>query len=208
MKLYTYIVARDYGFAPNPFHGFCSIATCKPRIRSIAAVGDWVVGTGAATKYNYSGRLIYTMQVSELMDFDDYWNDPRFVIKRPVLNGSLIQLYGDNIYHSEDGEWIQANSHHSLDDGCPNTSNIDRDTSRNRILIGTRFVYFGTLAPVIPNGFRPFRPTGEDLCCDGRGHRVRSEQLAVAFERWLEEQGRWGLQGWPLEFTNHSRHQR
>ncbi len=72
MKLYTYIVARDYGFAPNPFHGFCTLATCKPRIRSVAAVGEWVVGTGAATKYNYPGRLIYTMQVSELMDFDGY----------------------------------------------------------------------------------------------------------------------------------------
>ncbi len=208
MKLYTYIVARDYGFAPNPFHGFCTLATCKPRIRSVAAIGDWVVGTGAKTKYNCAGQLVYTTQVSEVMNFDDYWNDPRFLIKRPVLNGSLMQVYGDNIYHREGGDWIQANSHHSLDEGHPNRSNIDRDTDRNRILIGTHFVYFGASAPVIPDEFRPFRSTNEDLCCDGIGYRVHGAQLAVAFERWLKEQGRWGLQGLPLEFINHPRHQR
>ena len=32
MKLYSYIVARDFGFAPNPFYGFCTLATCKPKI--------------------------------------------------------------------------------------------------------------------------------------------------------------------------------
>ncbi len=27
---------RDYGFAPNPFHGICTLATCKPVIRRVA----------------------------------------------------------------------------------------------------------------------------------------------------------------------------
>src|SRR2546422_7348702 len=30
---------------------FRSLATCKPRIRSSAGVGDWVIGTGAKGKY-------------------------------------------------------------------------------------------------------------------------------------------------------------
>ena len=29
-KLYSYIVATDSGFSPNPFHGFCTLACCKP----------------------------------------------------------------------------------------------------------------------------------------------------------------------------------
>jgi len=40
-ELHSYVVARDYGFAPNPFFGFCTLATCKPRLRSVAQVGDW-----------------------------------------------------------------------------------------------------------------------------------------------------------------------
>ena len=44
MNIYSYVVTHDTGFAPNPFHGYCTLACCKPRIRSRAAVGDWVVG--------------------------------------------------------------------------------------------------------------------------------------------------------------------
>ncbi|MFH1865797.1 MAG: hypothetical protein ABIK85_07930, partial [Candidatus Eisenbacteria bacterium] len=39
MRLFSYIVARDYGFAPNPFCGVCTLATCKPKIRESASVG-------------------------------------------------------------------------------------------------------------------------------------------------------------------------
>lgn len=39
-NLYAYAITRDLGFAPNPFHGFCTLATCKPGIRKTAKVGD------------------------------------------------------------------------------------------------------------------------------------------------------------------------
>lgn len=205
MKLYSYIVARDYGFAPNPFHGFCTLATCKPKIRSSAAVGDWIVGTGAKTKYGLNGRLIYAMKVDEPLDFDAYWNDPRFLCKRPILNGSLKLVYGDNIYHRAGRRWVQEDSHHSFENGRPNPRNIARDTSINRILVATKFVYWGRAAPAIPKRFRPFQATGEDICCPGQGHRVMSQKLAVAFEKWLGSVGRWGVQAFPLEFDAHRR---
>ena len=44
MNFYVYVVAKDGGFAPNPFHGVCTLACCKPRIRSRARIGDWVLG--------------------------------------------------------------------------------------------------------------------------------------------------------------------
>ncbi len=205
MRLYSYIVARDFGFAPNPFYGWCTLATCKPKIRGSAEIGDWIVGTGAKTKYDLAGRLIYAMQVGEVMDFDSYWDDPRFQCKRPLLNGSLKQLYGDNVYHRNRGRWKQVDSHHSLDDGRPNARNIARDTSVNRLLVGQRFVYFGAAPPWIPKTLRPFKRTDEDLCCPSQGHRVHSEALATAFEEWLAEQNKWGLQSLPLEFPNHVR---
>jgi hypothetical protein len=205
MRLFSYVVARDYGFAPNPFYSWCTLATCKPIIRSSAAVGDWIVGTGAKTKYNLAGRLLYAMKVEEALGFDDYWSDRRFFCKRPVLNRSLKELYGDNIYHWIRGRWAQADSHHSLAAGRRNLRNVERDTSVDRVLVSRKFVYFGSSAPVIPKSFRPYKPTGEDICCPGVGHRVMPDELARAFERWLDDRGAWGLQGFPLEFKKHER---
>ena len=205
MDLLSYIVARDYGFAPNPFFGYCTLATCKPRLRQHAAIGDWVVGTGAKTRYNLRGYLVFAMRVDEEMDFDSYWNDPRFLCKQPSLNGSLKQLYGDNIYYQQDDKWIQVDSHHSLATGQPNPRNVDRDTSVNRLLISQTFVYYGTDAPLIPRRFRPYKPTGENICCSGRGYHRLSQQLATAFEAWLRSRGEWGVHGMPSEFGLHRR---
>jgi hypothetical protein len=47
-NVYVYVVDRDFGFAPNPFYGVLTLATCKPRIRSVASMGDWVIGVGGA----------------------------------------------------------------------------------------------------------------------------------------------------------------
>lgn len=200
MKLFSYIVARDFGFAPNPFYGFCTLATCKPRVRKHASIGDWVIGTGAVTKYKLAGHLIYAMKVEEIMDFDSYWDDPRFACKKPIMNGSLKQLYGDNIYHQVKNTWVQSDSHHSLSADRPNQTNIVYDTSAKHLLIARKFVYFGSAAPVIPDKFRPYQ--GEDICCHGRGYRNGAHELATALESWLDDRGEWGVQGMPLEFAN------
>jgi len=205
MKLYSYIVARDFGFAPNPFFGFCTLATCKPKIRAGASIGDWIIGTGAKSVYDLAGRLIYAMQVGEILDFDTYWNDPRFLRKRPNLNGSLKVMYGDNIYRRLGKKWIQADSHHSLESGRPNEANIAWDTGVDRVLVSTTFVFWGNAAPTIPKQFRPFRKTTKDICCKGQGHLVFEEDLAAALANWLEQRGKWGLQGEPLEFAKHQR---
>jgi len=203
MNLLSYIVARDYGFAPNPYFGYCTLATCKPRLRQHAAIGDWVVGTGAKTRYNLRGYLVFAMRVDEELDFDSYWNDPRFSCKKPTLNGSLKQLYGDNIYCKQDDKWTQVDSHHSLDTGQPNPRNVDRDTSVNRLLISQTFVYYGADAPLIPQRFRTYKPTGENICCSARGYRRLSQDLATAFEAWLHSRAEWGVQGMPSEFGSH-----
>ncbi len=84
MRLYSYKVRYDIGFAPNPFHGVCTLATCKPRIRAGASVGDWVVGVGSASQGTL-GRLVFGMQVEEKMTFDEYWDDERFQSKKPIV---------------------------------------------------------------------------------------------------------------------------
>jgi hypothetical protein len=146
--LYIYVVARDFGFAPNPFHGVCTFATCKPKIRGTAKVNDWVMGVGGS-RLNATGKCIYLMKVSETITFNEYWTDDRFRRKKPLRNGSRIMMVGDNVYHQNAGSnnWIQGDSHHSNSDGSPNLENLKRDTSNTKVLISNHFYYFGKNAP-------------------------------------------------------------
>ena len=70
MKIYSYVLKHDSGFAPNPFWGFCTLATCKPVIRRNAKPGDWIIGTGSV----YEGRpekLIYVMHIYEAIPIEE-----------------------------------------------------------------------------------------------------------------------------------------
>ena len=148
--LYIYVVDRDFGFAPNPFHGYCTLATCKPRVRRNAHVGDWIMGVGGRS-LNATGKCIYLMKVTEVATFSEYWVDSRFLCKRAVRNGSKVTMVGDNIYHheQESNDWIQEDSHHSMPDGSPNLENIIKDTSSVNVIISRHFYYFGKSAPEV-----------------------------------------------------------
>lgn len=179
--LYMYVVARDFGFAPNPFHGACTLACCKPAIRSTTEVDDWVVGIGGR-KLKAVGKCVFAMQVTQTMSFDEYWSSPDFRAKRPVRNGSRKMMIGDNIYSrdNENNEWDQLNSHHSQPDGRPDASNIARDTSTNRVLISEHFIYFGESAPEVPEGIL------DALGYENRiGHRVFPLAEADALLGWV-----------------------
>ena len=148
---YIYVVDRDFGFAPNPFHSYCTLATCKPRIRRSAEVGDWVIGVGGL-RLRSTGRCVYAMHVTEKLTFEDYWSDPRFFVKRPIRNGSSVMMVGDNIYYrnAPGNPWQQADSHHSNSDGTANVANLQKDTSANDVLVSEHFYYFGRAACPIP----------------------------------------------------------
>lgn len=146
--LYSYPITRDFGFAPNPFHGICTLATCKPKIRKSAKVGDWVMGVGGCNLASVKRKCIYLMKVTEKISFQEYWEDSRFAFKKPARNGSRVQMLGDNIYHKDlAGNWIQEDSHHSLSDGSINEVNLSRDTgSTDQVLVSEYFFYFGEQA--------------------------------------------------------------
>ena len=199
MRLFSYVVARDYGFAPNPFFGICTLATCKPKIRRAAVVGDWVIGTGSKRRRR-DGCLVYIMRVSETMTFNEYWTDPRFNRKRPNLRGSMKQAYGDNIYFKdENGLWNQQDSHHSYEGGAQNCHNIRRDTSFDRILVGDEFTYWGSEAPKIPDEFRNY--DSGDICKAGPGHKCTfPDGFVEEFVRWFQSLGVGGYLGKPLDW--------
>ncbi|WP_281842166.1 hypothetical protein [Sinisalibacter aestuarii] len=182
-SVFVYVVARDFGFAPNPFHGFCTLACCKPRIRSVAQIGDWVFGV-AGSELAQPGHCIFGMRISETLTFDEYWLDPRFEIKKPLRNGSRVMMLGDNIYHREGElhEWDQEDSHHSRPDGTPDASNVATDTQTNRVLISDDFTYFGTSAPLIPEQI--LNTLGYS---NGRNHRRFDGTAAQPLLSWFRD---------------------
>lgn len=197
MKLFSYVVTRDYGFAPNPFEGYCTLATCKPEIRKAAALGDWIVGTGSKHA-GLQEHLVYAMRVAEALTFDEYWNDPRFAAKRVDRRGSRKRLFGDNIYHRNPAtrRWIQEDSHHSRSDGSTFKINKDHDLQTNRVLISNDFMYFGGSALELPAHFRGMNR----LWKLGQGHRTNFSDIYVQeVIAWLRTLDR-GFQGRPALF--------
>ena len=182
VRVYIYVVARDFGFAPNPFHGFCTLATCKPRIRRKAEVGDWVIGMGG-DRLNATGKCIYAMRVSAKVNFNDYWTNPAYMDKKPVRNGSRKMMVGDNIYYFESAnqKWQQADSHHSNTDGSINIHNLENDTQTDKVLISDHFVFFGTEAPVVPKSL--LEAIGYE---NRRNYRVFEYPVCDALINWLQ----------------------
>ena len=185
-SVYSYVVTHDYGFAPNPYAGFLSIAACKPRIRSSARSGDWVIGVGAVRTVG-GDRLVYAVLIDEIVQLDVYGKEERFAIKRPLFRGEPWQRAGDNIYFKNDvGAWVQRRS------SFHNISHMTRDLSGTNALLGREFYYFGSEAPGLPRHLIT-------LAHPGRGHRRFEEPgLLHDLEDWLRTSFRPGVQGEPF----------
>jgi hypothetical protein len=139
------------------------------------------------------------MRVEEALSFQEYWDDPRFRSKRPSLNGSQKQWYGDNIYSMDKLRWSQADSHHSKPGGEINDSNLRSDTSVDRVLISSKFAYWGDSAPNVPAAFRNWE--GVDIVHHGVGHRCHfPQELVNAFAAWIEPELRLGRKGRPRDW--------
>ncbi len=146
MKLSSYVVAQDYGFAPNPFGGVLTLATCKPDIRKSAAVGNWIMGTGSV-KGAGKRRLIYAAQISQVLSIETYGSSSEFAHKIPSFNSDRWSIRGDNIYFKENGIWHQRkNPFHCRND-------MVHDLSGKNVVICENFWYFGARAPQIPELF-------------------------------------------------------
>jgi hypothetical protein len=202
-KLYSYVVRYDSGFAPNPFYGFCTLATCKPLVRKSAQVGDWIVGTGRADKKTNRGdHIVHAMQVTETMDFRCYDADPRFLRKKPMRQGGRKQSCGDNIYFrdADNNRWLQRDSFHTNPDGSLKPEHVTRDTGVDRVLISDKYYYFGGLGPKFPAQFRDF--AGYDICRKVRQRkRVEDADLIAELEGWLKSLGEMGYVGMPMDWV-------
>jgi hypothetical protein len=169
MKLYSYIVSHDTGFAPNPFWGYCTLATCKPAIRRTAQKGDWIVGLSPKAKGH---RVVYSMRVYDILTYREYFSDPRFRGKIPNYNaGEEVHRRGDNIYMPLDNDrFKQLRSMHSKD--CrENPRAKKRDLESDFVLIAKLFHYFGSSGPSLPHSLNELKV--------GRAHKCRFADRTV-----------------------------
>ncbi|MFN2287498.1 MAG: hypothetical protein ABR578_04110 [Chromatocurvus sp.] len=204
MRLFTYKLTHDTGFAPNPFHGRLTLATCKPGIRRSKSVGDWIAGfTSKALVLNSGGtarawdgipRLLYLMKVSERVSIAEYYVDRRFTPKIPQLGSSAQVSAGDNIYRPlltgavspSEFEIVENPSHPAKND------HIETDLSGLYVLVSEQFYYFGREALKIPDEVAVSVPRGPSRY----GERV-DETSAERFINLVTALYPVGVHGWP-----------
>ena len=195
---------HDYGFAPNPFWGVMTLATCKGSIRSSSnlEIGDLVIATGGRVLNKYIGHLIFAMKVEKIITFDEYWNNPDFQCKKTVFNGSVLQMYGDNVYHTnpQTKEVIQERCAHTVEGKNPkDTGQYRRDIRGKNVLISRNFYYFGANAPELPDEFKHMASTVRNMECNHV-----DEETVKKFADWLQSNYKVGIHGDPInwkEFT-------
>jgi hypothetical protein len=186
-RLFTYKVAFDGGSAPNPFHGVCTLAICKPKIRSVAALGDLVVGLAPAPD---ESRIVYCMVVDHVLPWAAYIEactrggpspagiDAR-ALPRKVPSGTADM--GDCIWPHA-GRFVEALDS-SSGHGGPQDFHRDVETGHN-VILSTRFWYFGkgnVHSIHLPDDLRSIIP--------GRGHRSNANQGSrAAFVEFFNDQ--------------------
>lgn len=190
MRLFSYVVEHDDGFAPNPYFDYCTLCRCKYRKhpdgrRNVVEMAKqamderktvWVVGTGGADlkKSAGNGKLVYAMRVDEVLSRGKYYKDPRFVRKQPLRSGSYKRLHGDNI--KPNGEF---------------------ETHEQFALISRHFYYFGRKAVRIPPRFRDSQGLGS-IEKTGRGFRSHFDDSFIReVVRWIESHKSRGTSGEP-----------
>lgn len=183
MPLYSYKMTHDSGFAPNPFHGLLTLATCKPGIRRNTQIGDYVAGfTSVELCRDLPGneKLVFIMRVTEKLTFSEYWFDKRFKLKkstRPIPKGikrinqlstinDKIRYSGDNIYEPNISPPIKFTQRLNINH-CG--SNNKTDLGGGYVLVSDNFYYFGRNAIKIlhkinlPNGQGPYGSITENV---------------------------------------------
>ena len=177
-RLFTYTIPVDDGAAPNPFGGICSLAICKPAIRRVAKIGDWVVGLGSkrAPSGDLSGHLVYAMKVEDVISLQEY--DRRSLMEFPEKIPDFTKLdqyakLGDSIYSYHSGEPHQRKSVHTA-------QNIQTDLSGRNVLLSKHFYYFGNKAIMLPYNLL-------EICHQHSGHKSDANKAYFnSFVSWIE----------------------
>lgn len=199
-RLFSYKMTHDTGFAPNPFWGELTLATCKPQIRLKKTKGDWIAGfTSGELCGDAVGeeKLLFLMKVENKLSIADYFVSPQYKDKIPDPEHPLeVQRVGDNIYTP-----LPSGGFEQIDDSHHDCGNMEDDLSGEFVLTSIEFVYFGGEAITIPPQIRPSVPPGEHP----HGWQTHDDELAEQFIKFVFRRGSGVLaapHSWPAGDTS------
>lgn len=180
--LYSYCLRIDDGAAPNPFWDTLTLAICKPVIRRVAEVGDWIVGTGSRNSPvgDTSGHVIYAMRVDEKITMAEY---DEFTLRHlpnkipDWTSRDHRRRLGDSIYDSSSGisPELRPASH--------DEENMATDLGGQYVLLSQRWYYFGRSSVPLPSRLQA-------IVKQGQGHKSQANAAYVKpFLKWIATVG-------------------
>lgn len=178
MKLYSYTLRYDSGFAPNPYWGICTLVLCKPAIRLAAEVDDWIVGLGSVNSPlgDISDHMVYAMKVTSKLTLEEYDQFCKTFLPRKMPdwgNRDYRRRMGDCVYNYSSPIPKMRTSVHNED-------NRERDLSGKYALLSKQFYYFGDKPVKLPDELRPIMHATQ-------GHKSDSNEPYVeTFVKWIE----------------------
>ena len=187
-RVYSYVVTEDTGHAPNVDGGVCTLCICKPRIRSTARPGDWIVGLWPARDHKC---ITYVMRIGKVLTMDEYAKRGEFDQKKPDRSRTPDNIYEfDPLLGPRRREDTPPDLH-------PEPGEMKTDLNGRNALIADRFWYFGGTRRELPERFWKLdfpNPRAR------RGHWPESltdTELATLIE-WLDRHGS-GIIGSPRD---------
>ena len=175
-RLFTYVIKTDAGFAPNPFHGVCTLNCCKPVIRRVAQVGDWVAANTSADFPAGPGLLVYAMRVTGKMPMSEYdaWTQRELPEKLPFARSrDYSRRAGDSMYD------FSHNPPTRRRDGFHAPEEMERDLDGDYTLLSEHFYYFERFPVELPEHHRP-------VIHERRAHKSdRNDPYVESFMEWI-----------------------
>lgn len=178
MKLHTYTLRYDFGAAPNPFWGICTLAIARPALRLVAEVDDWIVGLGSPRTAlgDLSAHLVYAMKVTNKMTLEEYDQFCKTFLPRKMpdwRNKDYRMRMGDCIYNFATPDPKIRTSVHTED-------NKLKDLEGKYALLSKQFYYFGDLPELLPDDLKP-------IMYGGTAHQTdENNPYLEAFVNWIE----------------------
>jgi len=230
MCLFSYKLTHDSGFAPNPFWGALTLATCKPGIRRTKKEGDWIAGfTSKELCGDEVGheRLIYLMKVTSKIPINRYFEDTIFKDKIPCgIPDGRAAAETNRVPQSKttcspvrptDND-VETPCVHQIGDNIykfeqgvfirqirnarHHLKHQKRDLSGEYVLVSKKFYYFGGRPVEIPDNVRPKIPALQTYY----GVQTHDRERAKAFIAFVRDNYKLGIHaaphGWPDSDTS------
>ncbi|MCW2349173.1 hypothetical protein [Sphingobium sp. B12D2B] len=172
-RIFRYILQTDTGMAPCIDRGRLTLATCKPKIRSSAQPGDWVLGF--YPRPFEPGLVAWAGRVARKLETGDYERE--------------FRRRSDAVYRQKaDGNFKRLQPHYHS-----GASEIRKDLSAPALVFDEQATwYFGDEPRLLPDALI-------HLAAGGQGHRVNGtrEDDLPTLSAWLRSCSSPGIVGRP-----------